>query len=77
MKEMDYIKLKVKYKRRPDSLGRMRYPAGGQDIQDLLDVIRNLLYIVQFAECRLDITSQNEINAMLWPYRGNMDEKKM
>ena len=49
-----------------DSAGRMRFPAGGEDIHKLCNAIEHLLAIIRSVQTQLPIEGQNEVERRLW-----------
>ena len=55
-----------KYEKKMDSAGRMRFPAGGEDIHKLCNAIEHLLAIIRSVQTQLPIEGQNEVERRLW-----------
>lgn len=59
-------RLREKYQMRPyGSQGHYRYPAGGEDIVRLCDLADDLLVIVRWAQRKLPVEQQNEMERKL------------
>lgn len=65
-------RMREKYQKQSDSLGRLRYPSGGEDVIKLCDAVDSLAWLLRRAQVDLSTVQKNEIERNLMTFLGEI-----